>query len=423
MLTNQHRFVAGMINCAERTDYKKHMCGVCHALGDDYGMVSRLITNHEIILLNMLTEAQCETLEDDVMRRCPLNPRQHVRTNQTVSSRFAAAIAVMLVNTSVEDDLRDGKGLQLPTRLLKTMTSRLATQARDTLTTLSFDTSRLLSLQDEQSYAEANHQNPLLPSMQSSATIFAMTASLAGQTQNQTALANIGSQYGAYLYLLDALKDYAEDYHQGQYNPLMPYAQVSDTALVLNQDGVNWVKNEIALILEDIQRGLDSIDLFHYQSAVQKMLIEPIQRLLTRLTTVTDGIPYARINHRDILHSLLLMSDNKKSGQDVDEFFSDDDNADHPTKQKGKKRRNRKQGDGGGCCDGEDAADVGFYACIYSPWDMISCVDLDCDGVPNCMDTDGGCGDGCDIGGCDGMDCGGLDGCDIGGCDGMDCST
>lgn len=413
MLTNQHRFVAGMINCAERTHYKKHMCGVCHALGDDYGMVSRLITNHEIILLNMLTEAQCKTLEDDVMRRCPLNPSQHVRTNQTVSSRFAAAIAIMLVNTSVEDDLRDGKGLQLPTRLLKTMTSRLAAQARDTLTALSFDTSRLLSLQDEQSYAEDHHQNPLLPSMQSSATIFAMTASLAGQTQNQSALADIGSHYGAYLYLLDALKDYAEDYRQGQYNPLMPYVQISDTALVLNQEGVNWVKNEMTLILDEIQSGLDSIQLHHYQSAVHKMLVEPIQRLLTRLTTVKDGIAYTRIGSRDILKSFLLMSDNKKTGQDVDEFFSDDDKADHPTKQKGKKRRNRKQGDGGGCCDGEDAADVGFYACIYSPWDMISCVDLDCDGIPNCIDTDAGCI------GVDG--CGGGDGCDIGGCDGMDC--
>ncbi len=404
MLTNQHRFVARMINYAERTDYKKHMCGVCHALGDDYGYLSRLITNHEIILLNMLTEAQCEAQSADVMRRCPLNPRLQVKTNQTVSSRFAAAIAVMLVNTSVEDDLRDGKGLQLPTRLLKTMTSRLVNRAHQTLSALAFDTGKLLSLQDEQSHAEAQHTNPLRPSMESSATIFAMTGNLAGQPHNQPALATVGAQYGAYLYLLDALKDYAEDYHTGQYNPLLSYAQITDRALILQQDGVEWLKQEFTTILTQMRDNLAQIRLYHYQSALETMLIDPIQRILTRLNPLTDGIHYARVSNHDIWQSLLLMSDKKSTGKDVDEFFSDEDDVDHPTKDK---RRNRRRKDRDNCCDAGD----GVGMCIWFPTDLLYCIDMDCDGVPNCMDTDAGCTgvDGCEMGGCDGMDCGGAD--------------
>jgi len=415
MLTNQHRFVARMIHCEERTDYKKHMCGVCHALGDDYGFLSRLITNHEIILLNMLTEAQCETPSDDVIRRCPLNPRLNVKTNQTVSSRFAAAIAVMLVNTSVEDDLRDGKGLQLPTRLLKAMTARLATRAHETLSALAFDTTKLLSLQDEQSHAEANNGNPMTPSMQSSATIFAMTGTLSGQPHNQRALATVGANYGAYLYLLDALKDYSEDYHTGQYNPLISYARVTDTALVLEQDGIEWLKSQFEDILTQIRDGLDSLQLHQYQSALETMLIEPIQRVLNRLQHVTDGIHYAQVTTGDIWKSLLLMSEKKPDGQDIDEFFSDDDSTDHPTRDKRKKRRkkNKRNDDHGDCCGSDDGVDL----CIWDTPDFLYCVDLDCDGVPNCMDTDAGCAgvDGCG----DGMDCGGMDGCDGGG---MDCS-
>lgn len=404
MLTNQHRFVARMIHCSERVQYKKHMCGVCHALGDEYGFASRLMTNHEIILLNMLTEAQYETLPDAVMRRCPLNPTQHVQTNQTVSSRFAAAVGVMLVNTSVEDDLRDGKGIQLPTRLLKAMTHRLATTAYNTLESLAFDTRQLLALQDEQTQAEANNSNPLVPSMQSSATIFAMTGNLANQPQNQPALATVGANYGAYVYLLDAVKDYAEDYHSGEYNPLMPYAQVGSNVLTLTQSGVNWLKAEFLDILQNIHNGLESIQLHHYQETIHTMLTEPIQRMLNRLDDVTDGIHYAQVTSRDIWKSLLLMSEDKSKGESVDDFFSDDDEADHPTKQKGKKP---KKSNNSSCCSGEDAA----YSCMWISCDGIDCIDTDCDGVPDCMDSDAGCGggDGCDIGGCDS--------CDVGGCD------
>jgi hypothetical protein len=37
------------------------MCGLCHSLGDNYGMLARLITNYEMTLLNILTSAQQET--------------------------------------------------------------------------------------------------------------------------------------------------------------------------------------------------------------------------------------------------------------------------------------------------------------------------------------------------------------------------
>lgn len=408
MLTNQHRFVARMIHCTERVTYKQHMCGVCHALGDDYGMISRVMTNHEIILLNMLTEAQCETLPDVVMRRCPLNPRQHVRTNQTVSSRFAAAIGVMLVNTSVEDDLRDGKGLQLPTRLLKTMIGRLAQTAHETLNTLQFDTKRLIALQDEQSLAEANHSNPLVPSMQSSAAIFAMTGTLANQPTNQPALATLGANYGAYLYLLDAVKDYAEDYHNGDYNPLADFTHVTDRTLTLTQQGVDWLKIQFDEILTNIQTQLAHIQLYHYQETLHTMLTQPIQRMIDRLHSVTDGIYYAQITRRDIWDSLLLMSDDKPKGDSVDDFFSDEDDADHPTKQKGKKPKKDRNRDN--CCreSSEDAA----WSFLWCDGDVFNCIDSDCDGTPDCIDSDiGSCGggDGLDCGGCDGLDCGGAD--------------
>jgi len=301
--------------------------------------------------------------------------------------------------------------LQLPTRLLKTMTHRLARTAHDSLNVLGFDTQQLLMLQDEQSYAEANNGNPLAPSMQSSATIFSMTANLANQPHNQPALATVGANYGAYLYLLDAVKDYAEDYHSGEYNPLSGYAHATPDVLTLTQDGVEWLKAEFTEILQNIQTGLASIQLYHYEQTLQTMMTEPIQRMVNRLNQVTDGIHYAQITQGDIWKSLLLMSEDKPKGESVDDFFSDEKGADHPTKEKSRKPKKRR--DNGGCCDdaGDDVTDSAC-SCLWFSSDMIRCIDLDCDGIPDCMDSDGGCGDGCggcDIGGCDGMDCGGGD--------------
>lgn len=410
MLTNQHRFVSRMIHCSERIDYKKHMCGVCHALGDEYGMVSRLITNHEIILLNMLTEAQCKALPDTVMRRCPLNPTQHVKTNQSVSSQFAAAIAVMLVNTSVDDDFQDGKGLQLPTRLLKLMTSRLAKTAQQTLHSLQFDLSHLLTLTDTQSTAEANTNDPVQPSMQNSAIIFAMTSTLAHQPQNQPALATIGANYGAYLYLLDAVKDYSQDYEGGQFNPLLQYAHKTDDALILGQSGVEWLRDQFGEILGQIQSSFANLQLYHYQDSLYKLLTEPIQRMLNRLNRVTDGIHYAQVTKKDIWQSLLLMSEDKPKGESVDDFFSDEEGSAQDNDPKKKKRRRRRKNDS----DDYDNDDYPMLYCIDC--DICYCGDCDCDGVPNCIDSDVSCCgvDGCD-GGCDSMDCDGCDGGDCGG--------
>ena len=93
MLTKSH-YAARQYVCAhDRATYRWHMCGLCHALGDDYGLTTRLLTNHDMILLNLLTEAQYPQETPTVMRRCPLNPRRKVPTNQEAASRFAAATA------------------------------------------------------------------------------------------------------------------------------------------------------------------------------------------------------------------------------------------------------------------------------------------------------------------------------------------
>jgi len=74
MLTQSHYSACNLHDAQDRAAYRLHMCGLCHALGDSYGLPARLLTNHEMIVLNLLTSAQRPQAPDVVTRRCPLNP-------------------------------------------------------------------------------------------------------------------------------------------------------------------------------------------------------------------------------------------------------------------------------------------------------------------------------------------------------------
>ncbi|HLA42924.1 MAG TPA: DUF5685 family protein, partial [Aggregatilineales bacterium] len=146
MLSKQHQFATHITDTSKRKAYKMHMCGLCHALGDSYGLLARWLTSHEMILLNMLTSAQRETVTPAVIRRCPLNPMLTVSTNQDNASQFAAAVAVGLAKVSVADDVQDSGGRDLIAQLASQMLKRANRTALQTLENLGFDTETLLTL-------------------------------------------------------------------------------------------------------------------------------------------------------------------------------------------------------------------------------------------------------------------------------------
>lgn len=427
MLTNQHRKATRCITTPERRVYKHYMCGVCHALGDDYGLASRIFTNHETILLNMLTDAQMENPSDTVMRRCPLRPTRHVPTNQNTSSRFAAAITVLLVNAGVVDDRQDGKGLNLPTRVLEKVLSSMSHSARSVLENFSFDTQPLDNLPARQYQAESNGHNPLAPSMQSSSAIFAMTAELAGSPENQTALAGIGANYGAYVYLYDALEDWGKDYQQGAFNPLTPHLQEQLDRITLTSDGIEWLREQFNRILTDIQEGLTQVTFHHHGDVIQKLLTDPIERILNNLANISDGISIRKVTRLDVLKTALLMTNNEPDTPDpMDDFFKDE--ADHPNKAKGKGRKKGKKGKNSNN-DHQDDSCLDDSCCWGSHYTYGGsggqCTNFSGCGSGDCNSCNGD-GDGCNIDcnpcdgdGCDVGDCSGGDSCD---CDGGDCS-
>jgi hypothetical protein len=342
------------------------MCGLCHALGDSYGLGSRLLTTHDAILLNLLTSAQRETEPETVMRRCPLNPALKVRTNQDEGAAFAAAASVRLAHAAAEDDLLDGNGARIKGRVASALLRGPMTRAVAYLEMLDFDV--FDGLTAAQAIAEQRNANAAGPSAAVSAAIFEMTATLAGIAANGPALGAVGEGYGAYIYYADAYRDLEDDLRTGAFNPLRRFV---DDVGELREAGRTWLTHQVGMALGQIREGLAALRLYRSRDTLERLLTRPLVELMDEIngTCSMEGACGCRGG--------AMMSST----------------VEEKSKRKRKEDRNRELC----CCDAYCCGDCCYYTSVES---CCCCSDNDndgsgCDFGDGCCCGEGCCGDGC----------------------------
>lgn len=284
MLTQQHRFARRLVNPKWQQSYRTHMCGLCHALGDQYGLASRLLTSHEMILLNLLITAQRPAVVEVVSRRCPLNPLHRVATNRDAASEFAAATAVALTKISLDDQVQDSGGSHLVARAARWQLGDRWQTALDRLSYLGFQTENLSRLNERQTHVEQSaSSDPAAPTAALSAALFVQTARLANNRDNETSLAIIGAHYGTYLYLLDAYRDLPADVAQGDFNPLRPFVRSTAEGVELSPAGLKWLLTRFEQIDSEIQRHFQQLQLYRDSELLQELLTKPGQQVISHL--------------------------------------------------------------------------------------------------------------------------------------------
>ncbi len=316
MLTKQHRFAAQLVQ--EKQVYKTHMCGLCHALGDSYGLLSRLLTSHEMILLSLLTSAQRETHLQTVKRRCPLNPAHFVSANQDEGSRFAAAAAVELARVSVLDDVQDSRGWDVLAQASRLLIGTAHQTAVRTLENLGFDAATFARLTEHQAQAEADSESdPAAPTAMTSASLFVMTARLAQKPENESALAAIGASYGAYLYLLDAYRDYPDDIRKGRFNPLRKFTALTPLpplpleergSFGLTSEGLRWLLTRFETIRAEIQTHWPQVQTVRYRDSLEHLLLHPIDEVIEELQErLAAPMEFRRWSLADVIKAALFI--------------------------------------------------------------------------------------------------------------------
>jgi hypothetical protein len=410
MLTKSHTAACSLHHPLDRDAYRLHMCGLCHALGDNYGLPHRLLASHEMIVLNLLTSAQRADAPGVVMRRCPLNPLLKVATNQDSGSQFAAAAAVELAAVSVDDDIQDSRGRDLPSRIFGKLLDAPERTALNSLDSLGFDTSNLTRLNDQQTVVENEPINtalinPAQPSAESSASLFTMTARLANRPENEAPLGRIGAYYGTFVYLLDAYRDFAADMANGDFNPLRVYAAYADDGVRLSRMGLDWLTGQFEQALMGIRAELPNVYFFRYRDTVTRLLCEPVERIITELAGQREQDRLYRQWHwLDALKAafFVLPAPALETGVGGIAFPSDDFDFDEKPK-RDKPKRGSKRKARASKPESSSPVDCGLDACyVCSYGDCRTCDSRDAEGCSGCGRLD--CNP-CDGDGCSSCDC------------------
>ena len=414
----------------QRRAYALHYCGLCQALGDGYGFAGRLITSHELTLLNLLASAQRSEAPEVVRRRCPLNPLRRMPGNRDASSCFAAAAAIWLARAKFADDWRDSGGSDRIAGWACRLLQPALQPALAALQGYGCDLSGLAQLDELQARAEADDlADPAGPSACASASLFSLSASLAGAPHNAPGLAQAGASYGAFLYLRDALEDFPQDIARRQYNPLRRFSRPEAGGVRLAGEGLAWLREHLAVLLSNLRAALAHVQFLRYPALASGLLLQPVERLsqqVTQLSLEGDDLTFRLWQPVDVLRAGLFLLPEALAPPGRGVLPISENPMDEDDRQKPDRR----------LCAG-----------THGP-DWLYCLHLDCKGcegdhcpTSDCIsefDTSHGvcrsipcsectCADRCDNFNCDCTDCGSMDcsniDCGGGDCSGIDCRT
>ena len=194
--------------------YRAYYCGLCHALKNGYGQLSRIAVGFDMTFLAVLLDGlyDSETTRRDF--RCPLHPfvKRSMLANEFLD--YAAAMDLYLAYLKCEDDWNDEKKIHR-----KLYGSLIRGKVRE-----------IEKEYPEKTRAIREHLQALTALEQAGSDDFEAAASCFGRVTEEIfayredhwrdGLKRMGFFLGKFIYLLDAREDLEQDREKGLYNPL-----------------------------------------------------------------------------------------------------------------------------------------------------------------------------------------------------------
>lgn len=198
--------------------FQELYCGLCHTLGNRFGLAARFILNYDFAFLAILLSDQERAAAQTA--RCPASPfKRRCYQQSNAAMELAADESVILSYWQLRDGVTDNRFLSgLKYRLLSTFlypAYRKATRIRP-----EFDQDTRIQLQKLSKLEQTNCK-----SMDTAADTFAeLLAAAANSVSDEThrrVLRQILYHLGRWIYLVDAADDLKKDAAKGAYNPLI----------------------------------------------------------------------------------------------------------------------------------------------------------------------------------------------------------
>ncbi len=233
--------------CAHKQDpnyryHRMHYCGVCKAMGKEYGHKSRLLLNYDTVFLaEMLSELSSEDLSHwgtayQAINRCMTMPKSQATP---IPLQYAADANLLLSELKVEDHLQD-TGRWSWRFASWWYDSAFAKAGQQMESKWSLPSAQLHQWADLQLERESNApmaedtlqsylQGLAEPTAQITALVFAHGVAAIGRADLSASAAQLGYRFGELAYWLDAFEDVERDAFSKQFNPLLAYFEAQTT--------------------------------------------------------------------------------------------------------------------------------------------------------------------------------------------------
>ena len=209
---------AGALSEAEKDRYRAVYCGLCLALRDRYGQLSRACLTYDltffVLLCNSLHEPPEQTgASHCVMHPAPAAPRPWVHSTWT---DYAAGLSVALAYHKVLDDVADdgSAGARVVRRLLAGAYEQARQRTPDACADIEEAMAAIRAIEREGAAADPD----------GAARAFGqLLGRLFGRGQGFWAddMEALGNGLGRLIYLMDAAVDASDDARTGSYNPFV----------------------------------------------------------------------------------------------------------------------------------------------------------------------------------------------------------
>lgn len=236
----------------EKQHYRSCYCGLCKALGNRHGTISRITLTYDMAFLVLFLSALYETDNKTGTERCiihPLKPHQYWQNDIT---NYAADMNIVLAYYNFLDDWEDDKNILslCESKLFVREFTRIFEQYQKKCTVIS---DCLKELSEIEKSGELNADIPANSFGKLMGEIFVMR-----EDEYAENLRAFGRALGKFIYILDACLDLKDDLKHERYNPLIMTSS-EDFAAILNLLMADCIENYNRLPINRDKNLIDNI--------------------------------------------------------------------------------------------------------------------------------------------------------------------
>lgn len=200
--------------------YRATYCGLCHAMGECTGCLSRLTLSYDMAFFVLIREMLEGTEVEIVKKRCVRHPIKAINTVQINDPlRYSAYVGGILTAQKIEDNINDEKGLKRTVaQICKFLLGKMEREAEFTYPDLwdfVVDKLEALALVEENKVASIDIPADIF------GDLMACLLSLGLEGDKKLIANKIGKRIGRWIYIVDAFDDYERDRESGSYNPFV----------------------------------------------------------------------------------------------------------------------------------------------------------------------------------------------------------